>query len=193
MLKLSDISHRYGESWVLRNQNLTLKPGERLAVMGPSGCGKTTLLRIALELLRPTAGTVTNTFSAVGAVFQEPRLLPGRTALENVNLVLGDRKKTLEKAGAYLKLLGLTDAEAKFPGELSGGMQQRVALARALALEADLLILDEPFKALDDALRQQVMEAVDQTGAAILLVTHDEQEANRLGCRILRLQASPQV
>ena len=188
MLELKSVSHRFDDQWVLRDQNLKLQPGQRLAVMGPSGGGKTTMLRISLELITPTSGTVTNTFSTTGVVFQEPRLLPWRTALENVNLVLGDGKQTLEKAGHYLELVGLGDARDKFPGELSGGMQQRVALARALAMEGDCLILDEPFKAMDEALRRQMIELVNRTDAAILLVTHDAWEAEQLGCEIFRLQ-----
>ena len=187
MLKLTNISHRYGEQPVLENRNLILHPGQRLALMGPSGCGKTTLLRIALGLLQPTEGTVENTFRKTAVVFQEPRLLPWRTALENVNLVLGDSKATLETARQYLQQVKLSEAAGKYPGELSGGMQQRVAVARALAAEGDLLILDEPFKAMDEALRNQVIALVAQTKAAILLVTHEEAEARALGCRIIKL------
>lgn len=187
MLELKSISHRYDSQWVLRNRNLILKPGQRLAIMGPSGCGKTTLLRIALGLVKPTEGMVKNTFSNLSVVFQEPRLLSWRTALENVNLVLGDRRETKEKAASFLELVGLAEAREKLPGELSGGMQQRVALARALALEGDCLILDEPFKAMDEALRQQMIGLVAQTKAAVLLVTHEEAEAKALGCEIIRL------
>ena len=187
MLKLTAISHSYGDHTVLRNVDLTLRPGQRLAVMGPSGCGKTTLLRIALGLLTPTEGTVENTFRKTSVVFQEPRLLPWRTALQNVNLVLGDGKTTLETARKYLQQVKLADAADKFPRELSGGMQQRVAVARALAAAGDLLVLDEPFKTMDEALREQVISLVARTTAAILLVTHDEEEANTLGCEIIKL------
>ena len=187
MLKLTDISHRYGQQQVLQNKNLTLNPGQRIALMGPSGCGKTTLLRIALGLLNPTGGRVENTFRKTAAVFQEPRLLPWRTALQNVNLVLGDRKNTLATAERYLEQVGLSDAAHKYPRELSGGMQQRVALTRALAAEGDLLVLDEPFKAMDEVLREQVMALVSRTDAAILLVTHEEAEAKMLGCEIIKL------
>ena len=187
MLKLMQISHGYGDHPVLQNRNLTLLPGQRLAVMGPSGCGKTTLLRIALGLLKPASGTVDNTFRKTAVVFQEPRLLPWRTALENVNLVLGDGKTTLTTAREYLRQVNLSDAEEKYPRELSGGMQQRVALARALAAQGDLLILDEPFKAMDEALREEIIALVAGTEAAVLLVTHEEAEAKALGCEIIKL------
>ena len=124
MLKLTNISHRYGEQPVLENRNLILHPGQRLALMGPSGCGKTTLLRIALGLLKPTEGTVENTFRKTAVVFQEPRLLPWRTALENVNLVLGDGKATLGTARQYLQQVKLSEAAGKYPGELSGGIRR---------------------------------------------------------------------
>ena len=187
MLKLQNVSHSFGDRPVLRDVSLTLEPGQRIAIMGPSGCGKTTLLRIALGLLKQEMGTAENSFRNTAVVFQEPRLLPWRTAAENVNLVLGDKPDTMPQALEQLSRLGLGDAADKLPGALSGGMQQRVALARALACRPDLLILDEPFKAMDEALRSQVMELVKQTDAAIFMVTHEESEAHALGCKIHRL------
>ena len=187
MLKLQNITHSFGRNPVLKNVTLTLEPGERVAVMGPSGCGKTTLLRIALGLLRPDGGKVENRFTKTAAVFQEPRLLPWRTAEENVNLVLGDGKATLDTARSRLEILGLADAAKKYPGELSGGMQQRVSIARALAVNGDMLVLDEPFKAMDEERKAQVMALVAETNAAILLVTHEKEEAAALGCRIIAL------
>lgn len=187
MLKLMHISHRYGDQPVLENVNLTLLPGQRLALMGPSGVGKTTLLRIGMGLIKPTGGTVENSFQKPAVLFQEPRLLPWRTAAENVNLVLGDSISTMEQARLHLERLGLGQAADKYPRELSGGMQQRVALARAIAFDGDLLILDEPFKAMDEALRFQVIAQVAETKAAILLVTHEEAEAAALGCEIIRI------
>ena len=185
MLKITSITHRFDDRVVLDHVTLTLRPGQRIALMGPSGIGKTTLLRIALGLLSPTEGTVETSFSRPVAVFQEPRLLPWRTAAENVNLVLEDNGESLPKARRALESLGLGDALDKYPRELSGGMQQRVAIARALAVEGDLLVLDEPFKALDSALKEQVLTIVNQTNAAILLVTHEEDEAKALGCEII--------
>lgn len=187
MLNLTNISHSYDGLPVMEGVTLTLAQGQRLALMGPSGVGKTTLLRIAMGLVSPKVGTVENTFQKTAVVFQEPRLLPWRTALENVNLVLHDDRTSAEKARLYLEQLGLGEAVDKYPRELSGGMQQRVALARAMVVEADLLILDEPFKAMDEQLRMQVIAQMASTQAAILLVTHDEVEARALGCEILRI------
>ena len=187
MLKLTGISHRYGTHRVLDGMDLTVAPGQRIAIMGPSGCGKTTLLRIAMDLLKLSEGNVENTFRKTVAVFQEPRLLPWRTAIQNVNLVLGDGKATLDTAEKYLRQVKREDALEKYPRELSGGMQQRVALARALAAQGDLLILDEPFKAMDEALLDQIIALTAKTDAAILLVTHEKEEAAALGCRIIQM------
>ena len=187
MLELTNISHSYDDLKVLEDFSLTLAPGEKIALMGPSGCGKTTVLRIALGLLPPTGGTVKSGFRRSAAVFQEPRLLPWRTALENVALVLGDGKASFPRAMTALEQMELGEAAGKYPRELSGGMQQRVAIARALATDPDLLILDEPFKGLDEALRERILEAVARRDAAVLLVTHDEWEAKALDCQIIRL------
>ena len=187
MLKLTNICRSYGAQQVLSGLSLTVNPKQRVAIMGPSGAGKTTLLRIALGLETPEQGTVENRFGKMAAVFQEPRLLPWRTALENVNLVLGDTPKTMEKARQVLAQMGLSEAAGKYPRELSGGMQQRVAIARAMAVEPELLVLDEPFKAMDEALRTSVIACVAKTGAAILLVTHEAWEAEELNCEIIRI------
>ena len=190
MLELNEISLRFGDKRVLDGCTLRLRAGEHIALMGPSGCGKTTLLRIALGLQVPDGGTVQRKAGGLAAVFQEPRLLPWRTAAENVNLVLSDREETLPEARAWLRRLELDDARDLYPAELSGGMQQRVSIARALAASPALLVLDEPFKAMDSALRERVMgltaERVKDT--ALLLATHSEEEAEALGCRVLRYQ-----
>ena len=188
MLEVNGVSLRFGEKEVLRGCDLRLEAGERLALMGPSGCGKTTLARIALGLQRPDSGAVRRNFARVAAVFQEPRLLPWRTAEENVNLVLTDREESLPEARAWLSRLELAEAAALYPAELSGGMQQRLSLARALAAKPGLLLLDEPFKAMDESLRERVLRlTADAIGeAALLLITHSRQEADALGCRVLR-------
>ena len=191
MLELKELSLSFGGHAVLSNCSLHLAPGERIALMGPSGCGKTTLLRTALSLQQSDSGTVVCRAHKPAAVFQEPRLLPWLTALENVNLVLSDTPETLPAARAWLECMELADSAGLYPAELSGGMQQRVSLARALACEPDLLVLDEPFKGLDSALYDRILEVLKKAldGASLLLATHREEEALALGCRIVRYNA----
>ena len=191
MLELKEISLSFGRHAVLSNCSLHLAPGERIALMGTSGCGKTTLLRTALSLQQSDSGTVVCRAHKPAAVFQEPRLLPWLTALENVNLVLSDTPETLPAARAWLECMELADSAGLYPAELSGGMQQRVSLARALACEPDLLVLDEPFKGLDSALYDRILEVLKKAldGASLLLATHREEEALALGCRIVRYNA----
>ena len=110
MLELKNITHSYGTTPVLKGMNLVLAPGQRIALMGPSGVGKTTLLRVALGLLKPDEGTVQNNFRKTAAVFQEPRLLPWRTAAENVNLVLADDRSTMAEARLCLQRMNLAEA-----------------------------------------------------------------------------------
>ena len=188
MLELRDISVSYGEKTVLQHCDLNLMSGERIALMGPSGCGKTTLLRIALGLHTPDFGTVKRYFSRVSAVFQEPRLLPWRTALENVMLPIAGRPDSRDAAVSHLEKLELADAVGLYPDELSGGMQQRVSLARAMVFAPDLLVLDEAFKGLDVELRGRVLTllAGSLQNTSVLLATHSEEEARALSCRILR-------
>ena len=187
MLELRDISVSYGEKTVLQHCDLNLMSGERIALMGPSGCGKTTLLRIALGLQTPDRGTVKRDFSRVSAVFQEPRLLPWRTALENVMLPIAGRPDSRDAAVSHLEKLELADAVGLYPDELSGGMQQRVSLARAMVFAPDLLVLDEAFKGLDVGLRGRVLTllAGSLQNTSVLLATHSEEEARALSCRIL--------
>lgn len=184
MLELKNVSLSYGNLRVLRDVSLRLDPGERIAVIGPSGCGKTSLLRVIAGLQSPDSGTVERTAQQLSFVFQEPRLLPWLTAEENVRLVLPDAHQGED--AAWLSRFGLSDAAGKLPAELSGGMQQLVSLARALVCAPDLLLLDEPFKALDATAKQNAIAAVsDGTDAAIILVTHDAREAEALGCRVM--------
>lgn len=184
MLELKNISLSYGDLRVLRDVCLRLDPGKRIAVMGPSGCGKTSLLRVVAGLQSPDSGTVERTAQRLSFVFQEPRLLPWLTAAENVRLVLPDAHHGDDSA--WLSRFGLSDAADKLPAELSGGMQQLVSLVRALVCAPDLLLLDEPFKALDAAAKQNAITAVSAgADAAIILVTHDIHEAEALGCRVI--------
>ena len=190
MLELKDVSLRLGDKQVLCGCDLCLADGERIALMGPSGCGKTTLLRVALSLQKPDAGEVSCSWNRIGVVFQEPRLLGWRTAAENVDLVLSDGPETAAEAALWLDRLELGEARELYPAELSGGMQQRLSIARALAVRPELLVLDEPFKAMDEALAARVRQTVAQalSDSALLLVTHSEEEARAFGCRILRYE-----
>ena len=190
MLELCGIDLRLGGKQILRGCDLNLCDGERIALMGPSGCGKTTLVRVALSLQAPDAGSVRCTWSRIGAVFQEPRLLPWLTAAENLNLVLSDSTETMADASQWLEKLELGEARDQYPSELSGGMQQRLSIARSLAVRPQLLVLDEPFKAMDEALGFRVKQTVTDAlrDAALLLVTHSEEEARSFGCRILRYE-----
>lgn len=186
MLEFDDVCVSFGAQPVLLNVAFMLPAGAKLAVMGPSGCGKTTLLRAAAGLVEPERGRIVRPEGGAAVVFQEPRLLPWLTAEENVNLVLSDRPSTLPEAREWLKKLGLSGAEGKYPHELSGGMQRRVAIARALAQQRELLILDEPFSALDSGLRESVLALLRAMDCSVLLATHEEGEAAALGCRVLR-------
>ena len=188
MLELRDVTLAFGEKTVLQRCSLALGVGEHLALMGPSGCGKTTLLRCALGLQLPDSGTVTCDFQRASAVFQEPRLLPWRNALDNVLAVTGKAQAARENALQWFEKLEIAEAAALYPEELSGGMQQRVSIARAMAAQPDFLVLDEPFKGLDEALRERVLALLNGSlkQTAVLLATHSEEEAAALGCRILR-------
>lgn len=186
MLELHNVGVSFGDKSVLSGCTLSLAPGERIALMGPSGCGKTTLLRTALGLQVPDSGAVKNSFFRPAAVFQEDRLFPWLTALENINLVLSGKAETMPEARRWLELLELGDAAELYPRELSGGMRQRIAIARALCVRPDLLVLDEPLKQLDAALQARVSALISEScrDCALLLATHSEEEAKALGCRI---------
>lgn len=186
MIRLEDVTLSYGDEAVLEGLDLRIAAGERVALMGPSGCGKSSLLQLVAGLVIPEAGTVTVNADRIAYAFQEPRLLPDRTAAQNVNAVLGDRRSTLPEAARWLAAVGLDYAAYKYPAELSGGMAQRVNLARALAYNGELLLLDEPFKGLDEerriALTKLIRDHVrDRT---LLLATHDRTEAEALCGRI---------
>lgn len=189
MISIRDLSLSYGKRSVLRGCTLEVPAGERIALMGPSGCGKTSLLRCLLGLQRPTSGSA-QLHGKAACLFQEPRLLPKRTAAENVNAVLSDTPATLPLAKEWLARVGLSDAADLYPAELSGGMQQRVAIARALAYGGDVLALDEPLKGLDAALREEMLSLLRTycEGRTVLLITHDAAEAEALGAAIWHLK-----
>lgn len=179
---------------LLEKCSLTVMPGETLAVMGPSGAGKTTLLRTIAGLTAPAAGTVLRPAGRVAMVFQDPRLLPWRTALANIELVLP--KVQRPKAREWLDRVGLADAAHLYPIALSGGMRQRVAIARALACDASLVLVDEPFSNLDAGtstrLRELLMTELRELKRPVVWVTHDAAEAAAVASRTLEMRGPPE-
>jgi sulfonate transport system ATP-binding protein len=190
-VRLSGLQHRYGERDVLRDLDLTIVPGQFVAMLGASGSGKTTLLRLLAGLERPTAGEVLVPRRRT-VVFQEPRLVPSKRVIENVRVGLPTTPQSLDNARDALREVGLARHEKAWPGTLSGGEAQRVALARALVRRPELLLLDEPFASLDALTRLSMQGLVAELCArhrpAVLLVTHDVDEAVLLADRILVLQ-----
>lgn len=190
-----------GRREVLRNVDIALAPGEIVAIVGPSGCGKSTLLRLIGGLDRPTGGTirvggtaVADTDARTAIAFQEPRLLPWRTLAQNVALGLprGARAAGRRRVAELLALVGLEHAAGLRPREVSGGMAQRASLARALARRPEVLLLDEPFGALDALTRLRMQDLLLDIHTAepttVLLVTHDVEEALYLADRVLLLR-----
>lgn len=188
MLKLDNITIKYGKNIVIDRLTHTFEDGVTTVILGESGVGKTTLLNIAAGLLRPTEGEVTNTYERISYIFQEPRLFPWMTALENVATVSDS-----ETAQRMLLLMGLEDSLDKYPAELSGGMKQRVSIARALAYDPDIIFLDEPFKGLDAERRQNVSDVVFDhlRGKTAIMVTHDEADL-RYADTVLTLSSAPE-
>lgn len=193
---------------VLRQFSLKVRRGEFVAIIGPSGCGKSTFLRAVADLLPPQAGhlsvlggeaTRARQRRAVSFVFQDATLLPWRTVLDNVMLPAdlgpGLPAGAQDKAMSILKLLGIEALHGRFPSQLSGGQRQRVAIARALISDPDILLMDEPFGALDeitrDRLNDELLRIWQQTATTILFVTHSIMEAAYLAQRVLVLAANP--
>ncbi len=194
------INHRFGFTKVLREISFTLEKGEVLSIVGPSGGGKTTLLHLCAGILDLQEGKVTNSFASSAFAFQEPRLLPWKSVVDNIALGLlarGESKKeSLLKAKKIALEFGLDEEDfGKFPKDLSGGMKQRVSFARALVLEPALLFLDEPFSALDIGLKRELqnilIEQVSKRGLSILFITHDLMEAVRLSDTMMLLKSDP--
>ncbi|RZO10717.1 ABC transporter ATP-binding protein [Pseudomonas moorei] len=184
MIEANEVCVRYGQSQVLSRLSLKLQAGDRVGIVGASGSGKSTLLRLAAGLQQPDSGTWKNSFGRTAIAFQQPTLLPWRTALDNlvIPLLACGLAPSLAQQQAYqwLERVGLKDSASCWPSQLSGGMAQRLGLARALSVKPNLLLLDEPFSALDPQLRQTLGELcrqwVVQSGAALLVVTHHPQE-----------------
>jgi NitT/TauT family transport system ATP-binding protein len=197
-----------GPVQALSNVDLTIQKGEFVSFIGPSGCGKTTLLRVIADLEKPTAGTISvngmtpeqaREKRAYGYVFQAAALYPWRTIERNVGLpleIMGlPRAEQQERIRRTLELVNLAGFEKKYPWQLSGGMQQRASIARALAFDADLLLMDEPFGALDeivrDHLNEQLLKLWARTTRTICFVTHSIPEAVYLSTRIVVMSPRP--
>lgn len=193
MIRFENVSFSYGEKQVLKELSFSVMDNEILAVTGPSGCGKTTLLQLAAGLRQPQSGTVTTDATRISYVFQEPRLFPWMTVEENIAVVMTEKdqdviQRRIEELLAYV---GLSDSARLYPSELSGGMKSRASLARALAYDGELFLLDEPFSALDDQLRQELSDLLlthlRAKKACAILVTHQKADAERIANRILEL------
>lgn len=188
-----------GGTDAIKDVNLNIREGEFISIVGPSGCGKSTLLSVIAGLIKPTSGVLRNEFNFSGYMFQQDFLLPWRTIKDNTLLGLEIKgvktKENTASALQMLKKLGLEQFTNYFPSQLSGGMRQRVALARTLALDPDILLLDEPFSALDYQarlnLQQEVSEALRESKKTVILVTHDISEAIAMGDRVVILSKRP--
>ena len=207
MISLRNVGKAFkdGEVQALREISFDIQGGEFVSLVGPSGCGKTTLLRLIDGLIEVDegelliAGERPRPRPDLAMVFQSARLMPWRTVVGNIEFALTfrgiDRKERRERAMALLGSVGLRDFALAYPHELSGGMQQRVGLARALAVEPKVLLMDEPFAAIDamtrEALRRELLQLWDRRGMAVVFVTHDIDEAIFLSQRIVVLRPRP--
>lgn len=204
VLKIDNISYSYhtitGETPAVKNISLTIEKGEFISIVGPSGCGKSTLLSLISGLIHPDSGTIEiNGSNNIGYMFQKDNLFEWRTVYGNARLGLDIQHKAtpknLEYVNSLLTAYGLDNFKNSHPSQLSGGMRQRAALIRTLALEPDLLLLDEPFSALDYQTR---LEVCDDIGTILkkeektaILVTHDLSEAISMGDRVVVLSRRP--
>jgi NitT/TauT family transport system ATP-binding protein len=208
---LSNVSYAYGSQQVLRDITFTAEAGDFVCLLGPSGCGKSTLLRLLAGLASPSSGTITLDGSGIsgpgldrGVVFQDYSLFPWMTTGQNIVLALeqafpGKRQSEYrEAATGYLEMVGLPDASDKLPGRLSGGMRQRAAIARAFAINSPVLLMDEPFGALDAITRARLQDLLLQLWQqkegerkTVFFVTHDVEEAILLANRIVVLGLNP--
>ena len=209
LLEAEKIKKSYSRVAVFYDLYLAVEQGEFVALLGPSGCGKSTLLRMFAGLEKPDAGVVkfrdipiTGPRREIALMFQSPTLLPWKTALDNVALPLVARgmswREAREAAMRYLAFVGLSGFEEAYPSQLSGGMQQRVALARALAVEPEVLLLDEPFSALDpltaESLRTELVRLWHDNSTTVhtlVMVTHSVDEAVYVASRVVVLSPRP--
>ena len=203
LLRIKEINKKYGKQKVLHDVNLNVEEGEFVSILGPSGCGKTTLLRMIAGLENPTSGAIISDNEditklrpdkrGISIVFQDYALFPHMTLYENVAYGLKLRKvpakEARERVMETLKMLKLEESLRKYPVQLSGGMQQRTAIARSLVLNSKILLLDEPFSALDAVVKvdlsEELKELQKEFGITMIMVTHDQEEAFSLSDRIV--------
>jgi ABC-type nitrate/sulfonate/bicarbonate transport system ATPase subunit len=206
-IELRDVGHRFGDVVALADVTFTINRHERLGIVGPSGCGKSTLLSAIAGLIEPSGGTVAideattarERLRRCALMPQRDLLLPWRTAIDNAAIALENRgmkrAQARERASPLFERFGLAEFEERMPAELSGGMRQRVAFLRTLMAEKDILLLDEPFAALDSITRSGMQEwllsALEQEPRTALLVTHDVEEALLLTHRVIVMSARP--
>ena len=191
MLKLSKIEKSFGDKKVLSNASLRVKKGDCVMLFGMSGCGKTTLLRIAAGLEKQDNGTVEKN-GKIAIVFAEPRLFPTVTVLENITAVMPrkDKREAKKKAQSILESFGLSGTEDLYPSELSTGMAARVSLARAVAYDADIYLMDEPFKSLDPEIKLSVISYLSNFLAdkAVMIISHDRAEAEMMSGEVYLME-----
>ncbi|WP_088888856.1 ABC transporter ATP-binding protein [Leptolyngbya ohadii] len=205
MLRIENVYKRFKNGFIaLDNLNLQIQPGEIVSLIGTSGCGKSTLLRLIAGLDHPTTGTVSidhETIAAphpeVGIIFQEPRLMPWLTVWDNVRFGLEKmtRDQQTHRVASTLAKVGLTEFAQALPRQLSGGMAQRVAIARALVTQPSILLLDEPFSALDAFTRMKLQDHLlhiwSEDRPTLIFVTHDVEEALVMSDRIIVMRGNP--
>jgi len=202
-VSVSGLSIAFGTTRALERVSLTVNDGEFVSIVGPSGCGKSTMLNVIAGLLAPAEGNThvagidgQGAGSRIGYMFQKDTLLPWATALENVCLPMDVKgSRDWHKARALMQLVDLTGFEAHYPNQLSGGMRKRVQLARLLAQDPDVLLMDEPFGALDAQARliiqEEFLKIWERQRKTVLFVTHDLQEAIALSDRVVLISARP--
>jgi NitT/TauT family transport system ATP-binding protein len=196
-ISLENVSHAYGEISVLQNLSLKVKHGEFVVLVGPSGCGKTTLLNILSGYLKPQAGSVQKE-GIIRTVYQHDGLFPWLTVKENITMGLklaGDKNQQENELRELIELIHLQGFENHYPHQLSGGMRQRVELARVIAGDSDILLMDEPFSALDYQtrlrMRVELVRLLEKRPRTVVFVTHDIEEAVQLADRVLVLSNRP--
>jgi ABC-type nitrate/sulfonate/bicarbonate transport system ATPase subunit len=198
IIELVAVRKSFNALKVIENLNITVNQNEVISLVGPSGCGKTTALKIIAGLER-SEGIVEKNFTRPAFIFQEPRLLPWKTALDNIIFVLFDRVPKQDRrekiARRYLSLMGIDKFGGYYPSQLSGGMKKRVSIARALAIEPDLILMDEPFSDLDFPLRllliDHIKEILKVESRTVLYITHDIREALLFSHRLYILTNKP--